>query len=257
MSRPGRENFQYTLRSRKSRMVPYIKPDGHTLSSSVTMEEISQDDLNSQSAVQALAKDHANGKEKRVYRTKYGLVNSVPGSIDGKVDTVGEITKQTDNIGAHNSGLTELESLEEERSGANDKTQETSFINAGNGDTQPLLQSSGSEGEEGETIIGVKLEDSSETSLQIMLQVTLPYIIAGFGMVAAGMVLDTVQHWPVFVEVSEIFVLVPALLGLKGNLEMTLASRLSTQAQAIVVGFLASMFAMVMGWIPEGKFNAV
>ena len=28
-----------------------------------------------------------------------------------------------------------------------------------------------------------------------------------------------------------------------------------TQAQAIVVGFLASMFAMVMGWIPEGKFN--
>ena len=28
---------------------------------------------------------------------------------------------------------------------------------------------------------------------------------------------------------SEVFILVPALLGLKGNLEMTLASRLSTQ----------------------------
>ena len=27
------------------------------------------------------------------------------------------------------------------------------------------------------------------------------------------------------------------------------------QAQAIVVGFLASIAAMVMGWIPEGKFN--
>ena len=26
------------------------------------------------------------------------------------------------------------------------------------------------------------------------------------------------------------------------------------QAQAIVVGFLASLAAMVMGWIPEGKF---
>lgn len=38
------------------------------------------------------------------------------------------------------------------------------------------------------------------------------------------------QHWDVFVKVSEIFILVPALLGLKGNLEMTLASRLSTQA---------------------------
>ena len=38
-----------------------------------------------------------------------------------------------------------------------------------------------------------------------------------------------VQRWPVFVEMSEIFILVPALLGLKGNLEMTLAARLSTQ----------------------------
>ena len=38
------------------------------------------------------------------------------------------------------------------------------------------------------------------------------------------------QHWDVFVHVSEVFILVPSLLGLKGNLEMTLASRLSTQA---------------------------
>lgn len=36
------------------------------------------------------------------------------------------------------------------------------------------------------------------------------------------------QHWTVFTEVNEVFILVPALLGLKGNLEMTLASRLST-----------------------------
>jgi solute carrier family 41 len=33
----------------------------------------------------------------------------------------------------------------------------------------------------------------------------------------------------VFKEITEIYILVPALLGLKGNLEMTLASRLSTQ----------------------------
>lgn len=36
------------------------------------------------------------------------------------------------------------------------------------------------------------------------------------------------QHWEVFKEMSEVFILVPALVGLKGNLEMTLASRLST-----------------------------
>lgn len=38
----------------------------------------------------------------------------------------------------------------------------------------------------------------------------------------------SLQHWRVFKEVTEVFILVPALLGLKGNLEMTLASRLST-----------------------------
>lgn len=121
--------------------------------------------------------------------------------------------------------------------------------------------------------------EEAESALSIGLQVFIPYIIAGFGTVGAGMVLDIVQHWDVFQQVSEVFILVPALLGLKGNLEMTLASRLSTQsnlgnmdtrkeqlkmiggnlaltqAQAIVVGFLASLAAMVMGWIPEGKFN--
>lgn len=36
------------------------------------------------------------------------------------------------------------------------------------------------------------------------------------------------QHWDVFKVITEVFILVPALVGLKGNLEMTLASRLST-----------------------------
>ena len=37
-----------------------------------------------------------------------------------------------------------------------------------------------------------------------------------------------------FTEVTEVFILVPALLGLKGNLEMTLASRLSTAVSVCV-----------------------
>merc|ERR1719445_1103002 len=97
-------------------------------------------------------------------------------------------------------------------------------------------------------------------------------------MVGAGVILDAVQNWAVFIEVG-VIIMVPALLGLKGNLEMTLASRLSTacnlgrlewggesarmilgnlvlvQCQGIVVGFLASVVGMMMDWIPEGKFN--
>lgn len=87
------------------------------------------------------------------------------------------------------------------------------------------------------------------------------------------------QHWEVYQNVSEVYILVPALLGLKGNLEMTLASRLSTQAnlghmdtksqqwtlivgnlaliqcQAMVVGLLASLAAVALGWLPEAKFD--
>jgi len=64
----------------------------------------------------------------------------------------------------------------------------------------------------------------------IILQVFPTFIVAGLGMVAAGLVLSNVQKWRVFVEVNEILIMVPALLGLKGNLEMTLAARLSTAA---------------------------
>ncbi|XP_058791345.1 solute carrier family 41 member 1-like [Phymastichus coffea] len=112
-----------------------------------------------------------------------------------------------------------------------------------------------------------------ESYLAVTLQVSIPFLIAGLGMVGAGLVLDLVQYWVVFEKVNELMILVPALLGLKGNLEMTLASRLSTQAnlghmdtpkqqwymivgnlvliqcQAIVVGFLGSVVAMVMGAI--------
>lgn len=126
---------------------------------------------------------------------------------------------------------------------------------------------------EGTARMGNPDDGMNETYLTISVQVFIPFLIAGFGMVFAGLALDRIQHWPVFEEVTELVILIPALLGLKGNLEMTLASRLSTQAnlghmdtpkqvlhmilgnltliqcQAIVVGFLGSMVAIIMGGI--------
>lgn len=118
-----------------------------------------------------------------------------------------------------------------------------------------------------------------ENVWSISIQMFIPFLLAGFGMVAASLLLDVVQHWPVYQVVSEVYILVPALLGLKGNLEMTLASRLSThanlghmdtekqqwtlivgnlaliQCQAMVVALLASLAAVVLGWIPEAQFD--
>ncbi|KAM0735544.1 Solute carrier family 41 member 1 [Formica fusca] len=122
-------------------------------------------------------------------------------------------------------------------------------------------------------------DEPLESYLAITIQVFIPFLIAGLGMVGAGLVLDLVQHWVVFEKVNELMILVPALLGLKGNLEMTLASRLSTQAnlghmdlpkeqwhmivgnlvliqcQAIVVGFLGSVVAIVMGAFRNGTVS--
>merc|ERR1719282_1519370 len=118
-----------------------------------------------------------------------------------------------------------------------------------------------------------------DSCLRIMLQVFPTFIIAGLGMVAAGLVLNVVQFWRVFSEVG-VIIMVPALLGLKGNLEMTLASRLSTasnmgkldcrddatsmilgnlvlvQCQGIIVGALGSLVGMGLTWAPSLQFHA-
>ncbi|KAL1482832.1 hypothetical protein MTO96_033514 [Rhipicephalus appendiculatus] len=63
---------------------------------------------------------------------------------------------------------------------------------------------------------------SEESLLSIFKQAAVPFFLGGLGTVFAGLILDTVQFWPPFEHVTELFIVVPPLLGLKGNLEMTL-----------------------------------
>lgn len=165
-----------------------------------------------------------------------------------------------------------------------------SLSDAGDGryaETEPMLPDGRLSGEEADEEEESEEEGQQqptrnmpkESPLAMALQILVPFLLAGFGTVSAGVVLDIVQHWEAFKNITEIFILVPALLGLKGNLEMTLASRLSTavnvgkmdspiekwnliignlalkQVQATVIGFLAAVAAVILGWIPEGKFQ--
>ncbi len=118
---------------------------------------------------------------------------------------------------------------------------------------------------------------SEESEWMALGQLLVPFLIAGLGNVAAGIILDKVQHWEVFEKIPQLIILVPALIGLKGNVEMTLASRLSThsnlghmdsakelksiitgnmalvQCQASVVGLIAPLFAIALSFITNAK----
>ncbi|XP_066593920.1 solute carrier family 41 member 3-like [Prorops nasuta] len=124
-----------------------------------------------------------------------------------------------------------------------------------------------------------KKPENTERWYHTTLQVAVPFFIAGIGTIGAGLVLDEVMNWPVYKAVSQLFILIPSLLGLKGNLDMCLASRLSTQAnlgnmqglreiskmvignlalvqiQATVAAILVAIFAMTIGAISNGSFE--
>lgn len=121
------------------------------------------------------------------------------------------------------------------------------------------------------------IEGDADKGLWMQALTTL--VIAASGLICAGWLLDAVQHWPVFLEISELIILIPILLNLKGNLEMNLASRLSTacnmglldtptsrnafikgnlallQLQSLTVGSVAGLFSFALGMIVHPTTN--
>ncbi|CAF98254.1 unnamed protein product [Tetraodon nigroviridis] len=96
----------------------------------------------------------------------------------------------------------------------------------------------------------------------MLVQIAVPFLLAGLGTVFAGLLLEVVQSWDVFQEIAALIILVPALLGMKGNLEMTLVSRLSTAANGgrfqsvrekwkLIIGNLT--LKQVFKHLPKGK----
>ncbi|UXI21996.1 voltage-gated ion channel [Sarcoptes scabiei] len=110
---------------------------------------------------------------------------------------------------------------------------------------------------------------SREFSLAAFLQIFIAVMTAASGNFAAGLILDRSKSWNVYHYTPELYYLVPILLSLKGNLEMTMVARLSTlahmgslrtftnilrilfyniclvQTQAIIVSILASLVTFV------------
>ncbi len=106
-------------------------------------------------------------------------------------------------------------------------------------------------------------------------------IISLLSLMFSGELLVHIARWPVFRKVDKLFILIPILLNMKGNLEMNLSLRMSTsanigeldvrrtretlirgnmallQVQAMIVSMFAGVLAFVLGVVtPEPQVEA-
>jgi solute carrier family 41 len=69
---------------------------------------------------------------------------------------------------------------------------------------------------------------SSKFGVRDGMQIVPTLLLASVALAITGSVLDQAQHWIVFQTRTAYFVAMPMLFGIKGNLDMTLASRLTS-----------------------------
>ncbi|KAI9344752.1 hypothetical protein BD770DRAFT_397426 [Pilaira anomala] len=90
-----------------------------------------------------------------------------------------------------------------------------------------------------------KNKSKHENSLAIQALPSL--IISVIGLVLAGNLMDELQHSEVFLKTTELFILLPILLNLKGNLEMNLAARFSTSSNLGELDYGPSRRSLMVG----------
>ena len=90
-------------------------------------------------------------------------------------------------------------------------------------------------------------EPVMQSSWNVLKQMMIPFLIAGIGSVGAGIVLNNVQKWPAFVAIPQLIIMIPSFLGLIGNIETTLASRLSTHANLGTLDKFPQLKSMIVG----------
>ncbi|KAJ7414793.1 Solute carrier family 41 member 2 [Willisornis vidua] len=111
-------------------------------------------------------------------------------------------------------------------------------------ETDAMLQEDNLSSDSNEDVIVEGSRKQPKESSSIMaLQILVPFLLAGFGTVSAGMVLDIVQ-----VNIGKMDSPIEKWNLIIGNLALK-------QVQATVVGFLAAVAAVILGWIPEGKYR--
>ncbi|KAK4701409.1 solute carrier family 41, partial [Phenoliferia sp. Uapishka_3] len=77
---------------------------------------------------------------------------------------------------------------------------------------------------------GMTTSERSLFAKEMLSQILPSMILSLIGAILTGLLLEKLQTWRVFIRIEELFILVPILLNLKGNLEMNLAARFSTSA---------------------------
>ncbi|KAG7244472.1 hypothetical protein INR49_030124 [Caranx melampygus] len=95
----------------------------------------------------------------------------------------------------------------------------------------------------------------TESICSMVLQILVPFLLAGLGTVSAGMLLDVVQNWDVFQEITELFILVNAgkMDSAREKWMLIVGNLALKQLQATVLGLLASLMASVLGLMAEGE----